>query len=88
MDGCGAFGIYWHVVLPLVRQTFLLLAIFILVATGGFLLARPSVTLHAGTRSSDFPFLIAASVATTLPLIAIFFLARQFFPARKFSDPL
>ena len=85
MDGCNAFGIYWHVVLPLVRQTLLLLAILILVAKGGFLLARPSTTLYATARSADLAFLLAASVATTLPLIAIFFLARQFFPARNFS---
>ena len=84
MDGCNALGIYWHVVLPLVRPILLLLAIFILIANGGFLLAR-SQTLQPVARPEDFVLLLGVSIAATLPLIAIFFLARQFFPARNQS---
>jgi ABC-type glycerol-3-phosphate transport system permease component len=83
IDGCGAFGIYWHVVLPLVRPALLFLAIFVLIANGGFLLARTSQIVRPAAPPQDLALLLGVSVAATLPLIAIFFLATQFFPARK-----
>jgi ABC-type glycerol-3-phosphate transport system permease component len=90
MDGCGAFGIYWHVVLPLVRPTLLFLAILTLMATAGDLLARglehfQGQALYIVTSLS---FLIVSSAIMTIPLIVIFFAARRLLPAQKFYHRL
>jgi ABC-type glycerol-3-phosphate transport system permease component len=48
LDGCGALGIYWHVLLPLVRPTFLLLGVLTVMANAGDLLARGTEILATG----------------------------------------
>lgn len=88
LDGCGQFRIYWHVVLPLVRGTMLLLAILLLMATVGELLARgleylQGQALHVVT---SLPFLIVSSAITTIPLIAIFLVARKMVRSRELCD--
>jgi multiple sugar transport system permease protein len=83
LDGCGALRMYWHIVLPLVRPALVLLAILTVMATWTefaapfgqmtrqFELAQPTVI--------NVRPLIAGSLVMTLPLIAIFFLARRYF---------
>ena len=75
LDGCGPFGVYWHVVLPLVRPHLLLIAILLVIASAILLAAPPLLKVTT-------PFLIGGSLAMTLPLMGIFFLARHYFPNR------
>ena len=88
MDGCGPFGIYWHIVLPLVSRTMLLLAILTVIATSGDLLARGLENLQGQALYivTSLSFLIVSSAIMTIPLVAIFFLAKKLFPAQKPSD--
>lgn len=82
LDGCGAFGIYWHIVLPLVRQALWFLAIFNLFTNAFYLLALPPEIGHT-IIGLHWTFLISASVAMSAVPIAIFFLAQKLFPPRK-----
>ena len=88
LDGCGPFGIYWHVVLPLVRRMILLIAVLTLMATSGDLLARGLEHLQGQALYivTSLSFLIVSSAIMTIPLIAIFFLARKLFPSQKSYD--
>ena len=83
LDGCGPFGIYWHVVLPLVRGMLLLLAVLTLMATSGELLARGLEHLQRQTPYivTGLSFMIISSAIMTIPLIAIFFLASKLLAA-------
>jgi ABC-type glycerol-3-phosphate transport system permease component len=83
IDGCTALGIYWYVVLPLVRRTLVLLAILILIAIGGFLLAASSRIFQLSSQRPDFVLLVGVSLAASLPLIVLFLLAKKIFPARR-----
>ena len=82
LDGCGSFGIYWHIVLPLVRRTMIFLAILTLMATAGDLLARGLENLQGQALYvvASLPFLMIGSAIMTIPLIAIFFVARKLLP--------
>src|SRR5262245_18549649 len=53
LDGCGWFGIFWHVVLPLVRRDLGLIALLILMATAP--LFWVSFTSLAATQFQLFP---------------------------------
>jgi multiple sugar transport system permease protein len=75
MDGCGPFGVYWHIVLPLVRQALFLLAIFNLMASAADLLADGLEIDRVGLLHIIHPtlfLLIFSSALMTIPLIAIF----------------
>ena len=84
LDGCGWFGTYWHAVLPLVRRELGLLAFLLVMAT-----ALPFWANLTGPGGTDlrpvFEFvpygsstiMLAVSVITSLPVIAIFFAAQH-----------
>lgn len=80
LDGCGAFGIYWHIVLPLVRPALWLLAVFILIANTVYRLALPPQIGHT-IIGLTWTFLISVSLAMSAVPIAIFLLARKLFPS-------
>lgn len=81
MDGCGTIGIFWHIVLPLVRRTLLLSAIFTIMAMAAALLIFSGVLVQP---PGFLPFgltncwlLVAASMLMTFPVLAIFFFVRN-----------
>lgn len=96
LDGCGWFGIYRHVVLPLVRRELGLIALLSVIATSpvfwpplttpwGFL--PPWLYPFLPTGSEDglgltrfYLMVTAGSVIMTLPVIVIFFLSKSWFP--------
>jgi ABC-type glycerol-3-phosphate transport system permease component len=83
LDGCGALRMYWHIVLPLVRPALVLIAILTVMATwiafaAPFVQMTRQFELAQPTVINVRP-LIAGSLVMTLPLIAIFFLARRYF---------
>ena len=81
LDGCGAFGIYWHIVLPLVRHALWLLAIFILITNAVYLLVLSRDMRHSSNL--DWAFLVSASFAMSAVPIALFLFARKLFPSGK-----
>lgn len=81
MDGCGPIGIYWHIVLPLVRPALFLSAIFTLMASlAAFLILSPAILPSLGTSPltmTNYWILAAGSALAILPAIAISFVARS-----------
>jgi putative chitobiose transport system permease protein len=89
IDGCNAFQVFWRVLLPMVKPTLAVLAIFTFIGSWGEFL-WPSIVLTKeamytlpvgvnnlqGTFSSNWRFIAAGSVLATIPIL-IFFLAMQ-----------
>jgi multiple sugar transport system permease protein len=86
LDGCGWFGTYWHAVLPLVKRDLGFIALLIVMATA--LPFWANLTTPGGTDFRPFfefvrvgtygslTTMLAVSVITSLPVIAILFVAK------------
>jgi ABC-type glycerol-3-phosphate transport system permease component len=92
IDGANTLQILWRVILPLSMPALATVAIFTFQATWNDFLApliylqRPelyTVTLglqfFRSTFTTNWAYLMAASLATSLPVIVIFFLAQRYF---------
>lgn len=92
IDGCGPFGIYWHIMLPLVKPALAAIAIFQFMGSWNdflgpliYISSERNMTLSLGLQmfqslhTNEFGMLMAASTAMTLPVVVIFFLAQRYF---------
>jgi putative chitobiose transport system permease protein len=89
VDGCNVFEVFWRVLLPMVKPSLAVLAIFTFIGSWGEFL-WPSIVLTKeamytlpvgvnnlqGAFSSNWRFIAAGSILATIPII-IFFLAMQ-----------
>lgn len=89
IDGCNVFQVFWKVLLPMVKPSLAVLAIFTFIGSWGEFL-WPSIVLTKeamytlpvgvnnlqGMFSSNWRFIAAGSIISTIPII-IFFLAMQ-----------
>ena len=89
VDGCNVFQVFWKVLLPMVKPSLAVLAIFTFIGSWGEFL-WPSIVLTKeamytlpvgvnnlqGMFSSNWRYIAAGSVISTVPII-IFFLAMQ-----------
>lgn len=92
IDGCGPFGIYWRVILPLSGPALATLGIFCFLGNWQNLLG-PLVKINrdelkplplgllnfVDLNSVNWPLLMAASMISILPIIAIFLFGQRFF---------
>ena len=89
VDGCNVFQVLWKVVLPMVKPTLAVLAVFTFIGSWGeflcpsILLTKESMfTLPVGINnlqgmfSSNWRYIAAGSILSTIPII-VFFLAMQ-----------
>ena len=85
IDGCGAFGIYWRIILPSVVPALATLAIFTFIDTWGQFLwplivikSPEKMTLQIGLALfsnqyfTDYGPLMAATLVSVLPLLIVF----------------
>jgi ABC-type glycerol-3-phosphate transport system permease component len=92
IDGCGFFGIYWHVMLPLVRPTLITVAIFAFMASwnnfmGPLIYVNDERLYNLAfglfkfnlTSATNPSLIMAGSFIMTLPIIALFFLFQRYF---------
>ena len=92
IDGCSFFGVYWRIVLPLLRPALAAVAIFTFMGTWNnfmgpliYLNDQRLYPLALGLfdfrteHGADFGLLIAASTMVTLPVVMVFFLAQKYF---------
>lgn len=92
LDGCGWVGIYWRIVLPLMKPALAAVAIFTFLGSWNdfmgpliYLISAKLYPLSMGLftfqnqHSSQFGMLMAASTMMILPVVAIFFLAQRYF---------
>lgn len=92
IDGCSWFGIYWRIILPLMKPALAAVAIFTFMNVWNefmgpliYLSDARSFPLSLGLfnfrseNDSDFAMLMAASTLMTLPVIALFFFCQRYF---------
>ncbi len=92
IDGCGFFGIYWHVIMPLIKPTIATIAIFTFTGTWNnfmgpliyvnderlFPLALGLFKFNL-VSGADTGLMMASSFLMTLPIIILFFYAQKYF---------
>lgn len=92
IDGCGYFGIYWRIILPLIKPALATIAIFTFMGTWNdfmgpliYLSDQDKYPLSLGLFSlqafnlNNYGLMMAASVMMTVPVIALFFAAQRQF---------
>jgi ABC-type glycerol-3-phosphate transport system permease component len=93
IDGCGHFGTFWHVVLPMSKPALATVAIFTFMGSWNDFLAplvylntKENYTLAVGlalfrTRAEmvDITLLMAASLVVLLPCVIVFFVCQRLF---------
>lgn len=92
IDGCGVLRIYWHVILPSIRPSLVVIAIFTFMGVwndfmGPLIYLQDqrlyplSLGLYALNVQSGggMAMMMAGSLLMTLPVIAIFFLGQRYF---------
>ncbi len=92
IDGCGYFGIFWRIILPLVKPALATIGIFTFLSVWNdfmgpliYLSDQRLYPLSLGlfslqvTNVNAHEILMAASVLMTLPVMALFFLAQRQF---------
>jgi len=92
IDGCSFFGVYWRIILPLMKPALAAVAIFTFMGTWNnfmgpliYLNDQRLYPLALGLfdfrtqHGGDFGMLMAASTMVTLPVVMVFFLAQKYF---------
>ena len=92
LDGASFWGVYWHIILPLVKPALLALGIMTFMgAWNNFMgpliyINSPenmtlsyALQLFRGENSVEFGMVMAASVMVVIPVIVIFFVAQKHF---------
>ena len=92
IDGCGWIGIYWRIILPLMKPALAAVAIFTFQGSWNdfmgpliYLNSKRLYPLSMGLftfqneHASQFGMLMAASTILILPVVAIFFVAQRYF---------
>ncbi|MFO7957689.1 MAG: carbohydrate ABC transporter permease [Candidatus Brocadiia bacterium] len=92
IDGCGYFGIFWHVILPLSKPALATLALFTfigswnnLIAPLVFIVSEEKMTLplgltrFQGLRDTDWGALMAGSLMMLIPMLILFAIGQRFF---------
>lgn len=92
IDGCSKFGVLWRVIIPLAKPALAALAVFTFMAAFNDFLWPLIVVNSQSLRTvplglavfrdrytSEWDKLMAASVAATVPILAIFFFAQKYF---------
>jgi len=92
IDGCGYFGVYWRIILPLMKPALAAVAIFTFQGTWNnfmgpliYLNDQRLYPLALGLfefrtqYGTELGMLMAASTVMTFPVVAIFFLAQKYF---------
>ncbi len=92
IDGCSRFGIYWRIILPLVKPALAAVGIFTFMGTWNDFMGpliyvndQRLYPLALGLfdfrteHSSEFGMLMAASTLMTAPVVALFFAAQRYF---------
>jgi multiple sugar transport system permease protein len=92
MDGCGLFGVFWRIYLPLSKPALATVAIFsffgnwnnflwplILIDTNEKYTLAVGLKLFQGAHTTEFPLLMAASVIALAPCLILFFSAQRYF---------
>jgi multiple sugar transport system permease protein len=92
IDGCGFFGIYWRIMLPLIKPALAAIAIFQFMGSWNefmgpliYISSEHLTPLSLGlfmlrsAHTAEWGMLMAASTMMTLPVIMLFFFTQRYF---------
>ncbi len=92
IDGCGSFGIYRHVILPLSKPALTAVALFSFMGhwndfLGPLIYTQSEekktlalgLSAFKGLHGTEYHLMMAASVAVLLPVIILFFFSQKYF---------
>ncbi|MEW6356551.1 MAG: ABC transporter permease subunit [Planctomycetota bacterium] len=92
IDGCSFFGIYWRIILPLIKPALAAIAIFTFMNTwnnfmGPLIYVNDQrlyplslgLFIFQTAHRTEFGMLMAASTLMTLPVVVMFFTAQRYF---------
>jgi multiple sugar transport system permease protein len=92
IDGCSYFGIYWRIMLPLIKPA--LAAITIMTFMGSWnnfmgpliyinspekMTVAYALVLFSGAHSAEYGLMMAASTLVVLPVLLVFFFTQRYF---------
>ena len=91
VDGCGVFGVFWHIMLPLAKPALAVIALTTSLSVWNeFILAyvvfsRPELMplqrglmAFQGTHITEYPLLMAGMVITALPIVLIYLVMQRY----------
>jgi len=92
IDGCGFFGVYWRIMLPLIKPALAAIAIFQFMGSWNdfmgpliYISSEHLTPLSLGlfmlrsAHTAEWGMLMAASTMMTLPVILLFFFTQRYF---------
>lgn len=92
MDGAGHFRIYWNVIMPLGKQSLIVVGMLTFLANWNDYLAPMvfisseknytlmlGLTLFQGTYSAQWHLMMAATAIIVLPSLAVFLVGQRYF---------
>lgn len=91
VDGCGIFGVFWHIMLPLAKPALAVVALTTTLSVWNeFILAyvvfsrtelmplQRGLLAFQGTHLTDYPLLMAGMVITILPIVVIYLVMQRY----------
>ncbi len=90
IDGCGTFGIYWHIYLPLARPALMAVCIFtalnvwnevllalVIINDQNLMPIQRGVLEFQGQHFTNYPLLMAALTISTIPIVTLYFILQR-----------
>lgn len=90
IDGCGTFGTYWHIYLPLAKPAIMVVCIFtalnvwnevllalVIINDESLMPIQRGVLEFQGQHFTNYPLLMAALTISTLPILTLYFLFQR-----------
>jgi multiple sugar transport system permease protein len=92
IDGCSLFGIYWRIMLPLIKPALAAITIFafmgswnnfmgplIYISSPEKMTLAYGLQLFQGAHGGERAMMMAASALVTLPVLLVFFFTQRYF---------
>lgn len=90
IDGCGKFGVYWHIAMPLAKPAIAVIVVFNAMAVWNeYLLAmlilsskslmplQRGLMVFQGAHITQYPLLMAGITITVIPIVAVYLLMQR-----------
>jgi raffinose/stachyose/melibiose transport system permease protein len=91
IDGCGKFGIYWHVALPLAKQAIAVLVIFValnvwneyflamlILSSKSLMPLQRGLMVFQGSHVTQYPLLMAGITISAIPIIVGYLVMQKY----------
>jgi len=90
IDGCGKFGVYWHIAMPLARPAIAVIVVFnamsvwneyllamLILSTKSLMPLQRGLMVFQGAYITQYPLLMAGITITVIPIVAIYLIMQR-----------